>query len=95
MMETKGCSKCRRNLPISSFCKDEQKKNKLSSACKECKNKLKRERYVPHPIVYNKEEKTCNNCATIKLVAEFKKYREKERKKKGRYSNKCLVCLKI
>lgn len=38
-MKTKICSKCKNKKPLYEFYKDIQKKDNLSSACKQCKNK--------------------------------------------------------
>jgi len=38
MSELKSCSYCRKELPISLFCKDRGKKDGLHCWCKECKN---------------------------------------------------------
>lgn len=67
--EYKICSKCGRKLPLEAFQKDRQKKDGLSCACKECKNKLyktpkrsemsfeRRQRYLQTERKYRQTEK--------------------------------------
>ena len=40
-MQTKKCSKCGKELPISDFHADKRKKYGVGCACRECKNKYK------------------------------------------------------
>lgn len=42
-METKVCSKCGRELPVSDFYKNKVAKDGLSSYCKKCNNALSAE----------------------------------------------------
>lgn len=50
-METKICTKCKQEKPISEFNKNKYKKDGLQSECKECHNKLYKKYY------YNNKDK--------------------------------------
>lgn len=45
-METKVCSTCKRELPVSEFYKSNTKTDGLQNQCKECKKQDSRNRYV-------------------------------------------------
>lgn len=45
-METKVCSKCKRELPVSEFYKCTSKADGLQNMCKECKKQVNRDGYV-------------------------------------------------
>ena len=42
---TKVCSKCRRELPISEFCKDKNRKDGLNIYCRQCASERRLEYY--------------------------------------------------
>ena len=52
-METKKCTKCGRELPLSDFGKDARSKDGLLSGCKNCVNKYARDHYAKRPKVAN------------------------------------------
>lgn len=71
----KYCPQCKRNLPITKFGKNKNVKDGLRTYCKECTNKIQRERY--HGKVYGYSEK---RKLIKKLLAILKPYRKEEKK---------------
>lgn len=45
-MQTKICSKCKKERPISKFCKSKNRKDGLDCTCKSCKKKYQQQPYV-------------------------------------------------
>lgn len=52
-METKKCTKCGRELPLSEFGKCARNKDGLQYTCKECTNSITRNYYANRPKVAN------------------------------------------
>lgn len=46
-METKICSKCKKEKPVSEFGKNKAKKDRLQAECKECKSAFDLLRSIP------------------------------------------------
>ena len=70
-METKICSKCKRELPIENFHWRNKAKGIRRSDCKECHSKQVKDRYVQNKAVINalKETQSCVKCGYNKCVA--------------------------
>lgn len=106
-MDTKICSKCKRELPLTSFHKngfDSKGNQKYRGYCKDCANTLEKERYKKKKTFINEQKHFCEKCGeTRPYVLEFH-HKNKEEKdftvgkcKKGDLNliqkeiNKCAV----
>lgn len=80
-METKICTKCKRELDISCFGKRKARKNKPTSWCKYCYREYNRQHKEQHAVwwkCYHKQNKD-------QLDLYYKQYREKHREEKMIY----------
>lgn len=97
-MRERPCIECRRVLPESEFGRTGSS-NVLRNQCRECYNRIYRERYRERQIAKGlparipdmaKASKTCRDCKHDFLVSEFREIR-----RKGRvycYSSRCRSC---
>ena len=106
-METKKCSKCQRDLPVSHFHKngfDSQGRQKYRGYCKDCANNLEKARYQKKKNFIDSKKQSCQKCGDSRAyVLDFhhKDRTEKEftigRLKKGSLDliqseiDKCIV----
>lgn len=86
-METKRCSKCRKEKPLEDFHKDRSKKIGVKSNCKMCDPKYSHKPKIDLPL----DHKLCTKCKKIKHNEDFMK---DSSKKDGLYSS-CKLCTKI
>lgn len=82
--ETKVCSKCKRELPISEFSKNKSMSDGISCWCKQCHKKWKRKKVD----TFSGNTKVQRGCSTIlkrdyELTEEQLKKRERNRREKG------------
>ena len=64
-METKKCSKCQRDLPVSHFHKngfDSQGRQKYRGYCKDCANNLEKARYQKKKNFIDSRKQRCQKC---------------------------------
>lgn len=61
-METKKCSKCKRELCLDNFCRCSKSKRGVQSQCKGCKSKQVREYYRKNPDKHHKRTKEKNRA---------------------------------
>ncbi len=64
-MDTKICSKCNRELPLSMYHKngfDRKGKQKYRGYCKDCANKIEKERYKKKKDYINNQKNQCAKC---------------------------------
>ena len=64
-MNTKICSKCKRELPYTEFHKngfDSRGNQKYRGYCKQCANKIERERYQKKKAFKKKKKNVCAKC---------------------------------
>lgn len=75
----KVCSKCKEELPLSEFHKDNQKKDGLHPWCKKCRNEqyLSWEQNNPKKATFILN-KTCSRCKEEKIASEFYASRNKK-----------------
>lgn len=78
-METKFCTKCEKQKPVSEFGKNKSKKDGLQSYCKECVKIYKRKHYEDNTDYYKEKAKT---------------YRKKGREELNEFKStlKCAIC---
>jgi hypothetical protein len=74
MDKLKTCTKCKRDLPITEYCKDKYKSDGLNSACRECKAKDQKKYRKNNPEIIKEIRKRAN-----------KKYKEKHPNKDHEY----------
>lgn len=71
-MKTKECVKCNQVKNVTQFPKKKQRKDGYDTRCKECANRINRERNLKKNISFSKDTlKLCNNCNQKKLLQEF------------------------
>lgn len=78
-METKYCSSCERDLPVTMFSKNRSRKDGLQSKCKECRKKSWKKEYTEN-VDYYKEKRRNQQQAG------------KDRFKKLKAESVCVVC---
>lgn len=69
-MDTKVCSKCGRELPISEYHKngfDSQGRQKYRGYCKDCANRIERERYQKKKNFINSQKIKCAKCGDTRV----------------------------
>lgn len=59
---TKVCTKCRRNLPITMFCRHRRLRDGRDTQCRDCKTAAQRTRRTEHKRIY-----TCASCGGPRL----------------------------
>lgn len=91
-MDMKFCVKCEDDKPLSEFPKKKQRKDGYDTRCKECVNRLNRERAAKRNAEASTQNwpthKTCNKCGESKLLDEFAKTGEGKYGRKGQ----CKKC---
>ena len=82
-METKICTKCKRELSLDDFHWRNKKAGTKRSECKECHNKQVKERYSQNKDIINslKEKQCCVKCGYNKCVAALDYHHTDETKK--------------
>ena len=69
-METKICSKCQKELPITSFHKngfDNNGRQKYRGYCKDCANSLEKVRYQKKKAYINSQKQCCVKCGDSRV----------------------------
>lgn len=75
-METKICTKCKRELPLDMFQKDRTKRDGLTCRCKECKAEYARQYVIDHREERRAYKKKYWQENKHRLADERKKYRD-------------------
>lgn len=100
-MNTKTCSRCKTEKPVSDFGKDNNRLDGLHPYCKQCKNKAGRDSYQkPEVLQHKKEYRKKYNADPIKRQEQIEQkrkwyaehyddpeFREKERQRYQEYDN--------
>jgi hypothetical protein len=60
-MDTKRCYKCEKDLELSAFSKNKQRKDGLQCQCKECQKKIRKTHYEANRQKYVGMSKSCRN----------------------------------
>jgi hypothetical protein len=76
-MQTKVCSRCCRELPLTEFHSDKKGKFGVKSACKACTHEYYRKYYLTHPCRAKKEEKDLLGGYKIYILDYVKKNERK------------------
>lgn len=82
-METKICSKCNRELPISNFHKngfDRNGNQKYRGYCKECANALERARYLQKKKYIDNQKCKCAKCGDTRTYVLDFHHKDKDEK---------------
>lgn len=106
-METKICSKCGRDLPITHYHKNgfnSEGKQKYRGYCKDCANNLEKQRYLNKKSFVNSQKNKCEKCGEDRVYTLDFHHKDKEEKeftigqfKRGSFDviqneiNKCVV----
>ena len=75
-METKICTKCKRELPLDRFQKDRQKRDGLACQCKDCKAEYARQYVIDHREERRAYKKKYGEEKKHRLADERKQYRD-------------------
>jgi len=85
----KICKKCNKELDIAEFVKNKNCKDGYEGICKNCKNKIRQERYKTlQYTIPEKERKICKKCNRLLAYSEF----AKDLKAKDCHRNICKHC---
>lgn len=84
-METKICTKCKRELPLDMFQKDRTKRDGLACRCKECKAEYARQYVIDHREERRAYKKKYWEENKHRFVEERQKYREEHREDMKRW----------
>lgn len=88
----KICKKCNKELKITEFIKNKNCKDGYEGTCKNCKNKIRQEKYKTlQYIIPKKVKKTCKRCNRLLSYSEF----AKDLKSKDCHRNICKTCDRI
>ena len=106
-METKICSKCGRDLPITNYHKNgfnSEGKQKYRGYCKDCANNLEKQRYLNKKSFVNSQKNKCEKCGEDRVYTLDFHHKDKKEKeftigkfKKGSFDiiqneiDKCVV----
>ena len=106
-METKICSKCKRELPVTHYHKNgfnSEGKQKYRGYCKDCANSLEKQRYLNKKNFVNSQKTKCEKCGEDRFYTLDFHHRDKQEKeftigqfKKGSFDaiqseiDKCVV----
>lgn len=106
-METKICSKCKRELPITHYHKNgfnNEGKQKYRGYCKDCANNLEKQRYLDKKNFVNSQKTKCEKCGEDRFYTLDFHHKDKQEKeftigqfKKGSFEiiqseiNKCVI----
>lgn len=87
MSERKTCTKCKRELPLDSFCKDKNRKDGLNPWCRDCRKKHyadNRERFLGYARKYRETHREQKN-----------EYYRKNREKRNKINKNFNLKLKL
>ena len=82
-METKICSKCHRELPLSMYHKngfDSKGQQKYRGYCKDCANSIERARYQKKKAYVNEQKQVCAKCGETRTYVLDFHHRDKNEK---------------
>lgn len=79
MVETKRCTKCGRELPLSEFCKQKTGKNGLMPICRTCNRKKVKEWGAAHPERIREKQRQYRQRKRDKIQKKLERREEKER----------------
>ena len=92
-VKTKVCSRCKRELPLTEFSKDKNKKDKLHSTCKQCERQSLIDKHPEKNHIKNSSSdpniRICKECKTEKSITEFECYKSGDRIKRRLICNEC------
>jgi hypothetical protein len=80
-METKVCSRCESEKPVSEYYSDRNKKDGLCTMCKPCKKLGNKDSYIKHREARLNDVKRYSKLNKDKIAELNKKYREENREK--------------
>ena len=82
-METKICSKCKRELPVTHYHKNgfnSEGKQKYRGYCKDCANSLEKQRYLNKKNFVNSQKTKCEKCGEDRFYTLDFHHRDKQEK---------------
>lgn len=82
-METKICSKCKRELPVTHYHKNgfnSEGKQKYRGYCKDCANSLEKQRYLNKKNFVNSQKTKCEKCGENRFYTLDFHHRDKQEK---------------
>lgn len=82
-METKICSKCKRELPVTHYHKNgfnSEGKQKYRGYCKDCENSLEKQRYLNKKNFVNSQKTKCEKCGEDRFYTLDFHHRDKQEK---------------